>query len=516
VFGRGRGRAFALTALLVLWGMATFAIPFAYLYVLPGLKAVTPLRFMGPASLMVAWLAALGFDAVRAEGRRWLPMAAALTMTLLALVALWFASSFSQPDVFQRWQVAERAAVRYAHLRPAGELTADWVREHFLHSPPPEHIDFAEQGRLRARAACLDVVPWCFVFAALLGCLAIPWRDRRWHVAAAAGAVALAALQQYFHRQPWLTGIEPKHPTSTPVHEWLAQQRAQARDQGGFAIARGAVKAGQIEVLPPGMPYLLGIRDLNAYTYFDRWSSQAMLDLFGEDGKQAVGKGYLEWSVPDTLLEHPLLDLLGVRYVVSLAALEHAGRRVGPELKGPGVECFVYERSHPLPRAFIVPELRMVADDAAAAAAVADPTFDPRSAAVVPAAMLSGAPGKGEPASAERTVRFVQDRAGEITLAVGAGPKGFLVLADSWLPGWSAVLLPDTPLKILRADGGLRAVELSRADACEIRFRYHTPGLRPGLWLSALAAIALLAALLVAWLGGGHAGNVPAPLPARE
>jgi hypothetical protein len=215
-----------------------------------------------------------------------------------------------------------------------------------------------------------------------------------------------------------------------------------------------------------------------------------------------MGKGYLETSIADAQLTHPLLDLLGVRFVLSNEALEHAGNRVGPELRGPDREFFVYERPAPLPRAFIVPELRVVADDDAAAAAVADPAFQPRAFAVVPAPGPEGNDVHGEAASAERTVRFVRDRPGEVTLAVGAGPRGFLVLADSWLPGWTAQLLTGRSLPLYRADSGLRAVPVP-AGECEVRFSYRTPGLRPGLWLSALAATLLLAALLVAWLGSG-------------
>jgi hypothetical protein len=143
-----------------------------------------------------------------------------------------------------------------------------------------------------------------------------------------------------------------------------------------------------------------------------------------------------------------------------------------------------------------------VADDAAAAAAVADPAFQPRAFAVVPAPGPEGNDVHGEAASAERTVRFVRDRPGEVTLAVGPGPRGFLVLADSWLPGWTAQLLTGRSLPLYRADSGLRAVPVP-AGECEVRFSYRTPGLRPGLWLSALAAILVLAALLVAWLGSG-------------
>lgn len=513
ITGKGRGRWFALTALLVLWGMATFTVPFAWLFALPGLDAVTPLRFLAPASLMVAWLAAVGLDAVLQEGRRWLPMAAAVVLVFLALSALWGASAFGEPGVFDRWGLPERAAARYATVSDPGLVTADWVRNTYLRGPgnEPGRADYAELGRVQAKAALMNVVPWYFLLAACIGCLAVPWRERRWTTAASVAVVVLAALQLYFQPTPWVRGLSLVHPsTPTPVHEWLVQQKAQAREQGGFAVVRGARAAGLPTALPPGTLAPLGIRDLNVDCYFDRGTALALKTALGKD---TAPKGYIEQSVPDARLTHPLLDLLGARYVLSNEALQNAGARVGPELRSHDGEreFFIYERPSPLPRAFVVPELRVVKDDVEAAAAVADPAFDPRAFAVVQAPGPEGNAPKVEAGAKDRTVRFVQDRPREVTLAVSAGPSGFLVLADAWLPGWTARLTggEGTDLTIYRADSGLRAVRVP-ASACEVQFHYRTPGLRTGMWLSAFAAIALLAALIAGWLVGGDARQMPA------
>src|SRR5262249_58036341 len=98
-------------------------------------------------------------------------------------------------------------------------------------------------------------------------------------------------------------------------------------------------------------------------------------------------------------LELPLLDLYGVRYLLSTEPLQHAGARVGPELRGPHGEFFVYERPHPLPRAFVVHGLTVLPDDDAVVRAMVDPAFRPDASALLMAADASGLAATPPPAA---------------------------------------------------------------------------------------------------------------------
>ena len=95
-----------------------------------------------------------------------------------------------------------------------------------------------------------------------------------------------------------------------------------------------------------------------------------------------------------------------------------------------------------------------------------------------------------------RRVQFADTRATAIQLQVSAGPASWLVLADTWLPGWHANVA-GKDVSILRVDHMLRAVPLP-ADTCTVRFDYSTPGLRTGTLLM-MAALAIL--LSLCWLG---------------
>src|SRR5439155_22897610 len=100
-----------------------------------------------------------------------------------------------------------------------------------------------------------------------------------------------------------------------------------------------------------------------------------------------------------------------------------------------------------LPRAWLAPEVLVVPDEPAARAALADAAVDPRRRVVVeapftgrvapPAAGTATGAESGPPAGSARLLR---DEPECVEVAVAAPGEGVLVLADSWMPGWSAEL----------------------------------------------------------------------------
>jgi hypothetical protein len=179
--------------------------------------------------------------------------------------------------------------------------------------------------------------------------------------------------------------------------------------------------------------------------------------------------------------------------VLSTHPLSHPGAGEAPPLQGPGGEFFVHERPHPLPRAFTVPAVRLFDADDAVVTALADPSFAPGAAAL---ALAADVPEPLPPAGggAPRDVRFTTDHPTVVELDIEAGDAPWLVLADTWLPGWRATV-DGTETPVLRADHSLRMVRLP-AGPCRVRFDYTCPGLGPGLWLATIAALALIALAL--------------------
>lgn len=489
-----RHRWFPLVALVLLLGLATFTTPLHWLFQLPGMATVPPLRCLGPTSLLLAWLAAHGLErALQPEGRwrAWLAAAVALLVGLVLVSGWWW---LRDPEVFEQLGVPQHAAARFAHLR--ADLTADWVRANFLRSPDGS-IDYQQQGQLCASAALSRAIAWPFVAAASLALLAAS-RGQRQRPLLAVILLLLSAAELWRAGRTFDRGIARTHPVWTDVHEFLVAERARAAEQGGFMVARAAkVTAGQ--ELPP--PFALpagtlqphGIRDLQVYTFFDRRSIEPLRALLGPGSTQ---KGYLETCLPDSpLLQHPLFDLLGLRYVFATEPLAFAGERVGPERRGPGGSFFVHQRSGALPRAFVVDRLEAREDDASVLASLTDPGFAPRQVAFATKADLARVPAEALTAAggaSDRSVSFRRDRANHVELSVGPGPAGFLLLTDTFAAGWHA-RIDGREVPIVRADHFCRAVRLPAA-ACRVQFDYVVPGLRLGLLLWGAAIVGLAAA----------------------
>jgi hypothetical protein len=105
------------------------------------------------------------------------------------------------------------------------------------------------------------------------------------------------------------------------------------------------------------------------------------------------------------------------------------------------------------PRSYVVSGTR-IADGAAAYRALADPSFDPAREIVLPEGRPEP-PGEA-PAGASRVLELRHDR---VRLEADLVRAGYLVLADTYDPGWKASV-DGQPAPVLRANAGFRAVRL--------------------------------------------------------
>jgi len=87
----------------------------------------------------------------------------------------------------------------------------------------------------------------------------------------------------------------------------------------------------------------------------------------------------------------------------------------------------------------------------------------------------------------------------EVVVETDAASDGFLLLADTFYPGWTAEI-DGKPARVFRAHLSVRAIQLPRG-AHVVRFVYEPPRVRPGLAISAAAL-----ALLFFWLGAALYG----------
>lgn len=494
-----RWRWLALATLASLWCLATGFGAAKTAFALPVVKTVPPYRFAGPCCALIAMLAACGFAAVQRIAAPWLLRGLCV---LLVGGAAWCLgeSTHAVPAVTladDPWVVSiterYREPAAQKHGVPPAAITADLVLSMQFQTRDPQtgavQRDLIRLARERLhqnlwRTGMALVAAAVFLFAMSLrngGRVLAGWPSLLALLVTAAELLGFGhALNQ---------GRELPHAHDSDVHRFLRDRRDAAANEGsGFLVARGAGPHGLLQ-LPGGTLAKDRIPDLHFYTFVDGRSGEPIRRLYGES---FMIRDYMPMALPDDpRLELPFWDMIGLRYVLTTQPMQHAGDRVGPELRGPGGEFFVYERPHPRPRAWVVHELRIVDDDDAAITAVLDPAFDPARTAVVTRAQAAALPAATSATSRARIARCepIDDR--QLLVHVPPGPTGHLVVADTWLPGWTA-RIDGVEVPLVRGNGHQRIVALP-TNGCTVSFRYVTPGFVPGLGCGAAGVLALVA-----------------------
>lgn len=207
-------------------------------------------------------------------------------------------------------------------------------------------------------------------------------------------------------------------------------------------------------------------------------------------------------------LDNPLLDLLGVQYVVTTHAIPNAGYELVYD-----AEVQIYENRDAFPRVFIVPEAVAAADQAQALDLLQ--TVDPAEIVVVEGVTAAELPPAASPQL--REARISQRGNREIFVDVNISDRGWLVFTDNYFDGWKAYLRKfgvqgegvdaqgesiETQLPLHRADGTFRAVYLPQAGQWTVRFVYSPRSFLLGVYASFLAGVTLL--LLAGWWAWGR------------
>jgi hypothetical protein len=149
-------------------------------------------------------------------------------------------------------------------------------------------------------------------------------------------------------------------------------------------------------------------------------------------------------------------------------------------------------------RAFLVDRTVRVDESEQALRRFVVPDFDPAREAILEdaggdsnASPSTTAPG-GDTAG---RVRWLTDSADEIRLEVRSDKPAWLVVLDSWDPGWSASI-DGNATDIVRADYNFRAVRVP-AGTSTIRMSYQPPGLVLGAVVSGVTVAVIVAVLVV-------------------
>ena len=156
----------------------------------------------------------------------------------------------------------------------------------------------------------------------------------------------------------------------------------------------------------------------------------------------------------------------------------------------------VIERARSLPRAYFVPNARAVENPDDILDLLGKPRFRARRQVLLETSQgaVTRRGGKSTPKKATVNIRTPDPET--VLLEVFTGQPGFVVLTDSWYPGWR-VTVDGREAKLYRANYLFRAVEVD-AGHSTVAFRYEPESFYKGAQISGAFLLAIL--LSGAWL----------------
>lgn len=204
----------------------------------------------------------------------------------------------------------------------------------------------------------------------------------------------------------------------------------------------------------------------------------------------------------NAMLDDPLFDRLGVRYVVTTQEIANEGYALVYE-----GEVRVYENLGAVPRVLFVPEAVVSPPDRLWETLRA---ADPRQTVVLDAGALA------PPAAVfgqKREAKVQLYGLNDVEVEIDADAPGWVLLNDAYFPGWRAYVRPlaavdtgagvgEEETTIYRANGNFRAVYLDEPGWHAVRFHYTPLSFKLGLYTSFLSTVFLF--LLVGWWGWGR------------
>ena len=186
-----------------------------------------------------------------------------------------------------------------------------------------------------------------------------------------------------------------------------------------------------------------------------------------------------------------LLSVAAVDRVITYGGLSGAGLIEAGRLEGESnIPVVVMRNEAALPRAYFVSQVEVHADIMRATKRLREPGFDPRTTVI----LESGeAPpfSTGQDSTATRT-RLTSSGPNHVRVELSASRPGYLVLTDTYYPGWIAEV-DGVPSPIIRANAMFRAVAVPTGEH-RVEFRYRPSSVRSGLMVTAAGLV--LAGLL--------------------
>jgi O-antigen/teichoic acid export membrane protein len=513
----------AVVSLLLIFGTPLYALLY---YGLPGIKQLhSPFRWVFPYTLSIAVLAGFGARRLMALRRDYgvdadrtsphpefyRPWVSLLTwgalggglLLLAGLLLVFFAPGSFVPLADRVLSAVEKAQEAFT----SGQmfLSYQWLNL-FVFA-----LMLTASGIVLRVSRCPIYVPLPRALRARLSDARIPL----WQLL----AVLAVAVDLFLFGWGFNPAADPAWLEFTPPSiEYLKEQAAEGPAVSGDPWRLTTyLPPDSTKTLNPNIPWYHGLQDIRGYDSIIPAQYATYMRAIEGQGELLYNRIAPIYGLEN--LDSPLLDLLGVRYVMTEGQIPNPGFQLVYE-----DEVRIYENTGVMPRAFALPRVQAISGDATPEQLQA---LDPRQMILLDQSTLSAPlPVITDTTWSLQPAQVVTYAPNTVFVDVEMPGAGWLLLADSYFPGWKAYRSPlyreaedgqilgpepavpdpkfvpddETELEIARADGNFRAVFLE-AGAHRIRFKYTPMSVKLGLYGSFMAGVVLFL-LLLYWLWG--------------
>ncbi len=296
-----------------------------------------------------------------------------------------------------------------------------------------------------------------------------------------AGVAALVCLDMVFFARGFNPHARPEDLfPATPLTDFLRQDAAQEMIRGGRVMTVGWV-------MRPETHMVYRLHSIEGYDAVEFGDYRRLLD------RARVEEIHRTGVIPEEA--RPLIDLLGLRYIVTPPEGSVRAEGVAIAYDGPDGRVFVNDRARP--------RFRFVAASRAAPADVALDLLaagggDPGRTVILDAPVGGEAGGAADGVTAAPNLVLERATSGLLHVHVsGHDTPGWLVIGDAWDPGWVA-RVNGRSARVVRADFAFRAVEIPAQEAA-VTMHYRPVSFRAGIWVSALSLLVTLAVGIARW-----------------
>ncbi len=469
----------ALLSLLFTFGTPLYAILF---YGVPGFNQLhTPFRWIFPYTLSMAVLAGIGVDVIARSAKRdeaitplpFPPLAKGRVGWGRRLLR------FARNDTFAWLAIALGTAILIA-------LGATWIaRDQTLAIAGRivQSSDLARAAFHTGRMFYSYEFRNVFLFAIFLIGAGIVLRVshsarqiRRvpiWQPL----AVGMTVLDLFIVGMGFYPATDPRLAEFTPPAIKFLQQ-----DQSLYRVTSYDERGGPEEkVFNANVGMFYDIADIRGY---DSIIPKQYADLMGLLAPQdeLLSNRIAPFYNPDPF-DSPILNLLNVKYVLTTRALPNAGYTLVYD-----AEIKIYRNERVLPRAFMVPQARVIPDPDALLAEMKH--FDPAHEVLLEQAPELKIQETNAASCPFKPVWVDKYSSAQVAIKSDQICAGWLVLSDSYFPGWMAQV-DDVDAQLFKADYNFRAVFVP-AGAHTVRFKYSPLSFRVGIIASWLGAMVLV------------------------